>query len=379
MALQVATAADGVMRDAHYVVPTGATDPVRTLLLEPQRTNICVRSQELDTWSVTTATVTANAAIAPDGTATADLLVATGAVGRAQRTITFSGDGDKAVSFWVKQGVSVISTMILRDSTASANRFTASITWTAGVPSVSSGFGTLLGVVSYGNGWYRVLGLAVGVVAANTTIFVVYAHNSTVGVAGDSTYYWGMQVEDVNGAPSSYIPTAATTVTRNADDLYWTLPQLNPPQEMTFYLRGVVQEFVVGATANTSWFNVGSISSTVANDMIFVQRRNNNRLRATLDVGGVEDLASNPVSTPLVGDVMETRLTLSAAGVLSWFQTLNNAAEEFGTASAALGLPLTWNATILSLLSRWPFAYTNVAIALGNRNRAYMRAQTGVT
>jgi hypothetical protein len=153
--LQIQTAGTGVVRDAHYVTPTGASTPVRTLLLEPQRTNLCIRSEEFDTWTSVggNTAVTANSAIAPDGTATADTLTAIGANGRITRPCTFTGDGEKCLSVFLKQGTASVNWLEFNDATALVLRHRVAVTWTAGVPALStlSGAGTLYPVQSLGN------------------------------------------------------------------------------------------------------------------------------------------------------------------------------------------------------------------------------------
>jgi hypothetical protein len=80
------------------------------------------------------------------------------------------------------------------------------------------GSGSVFAPESVGNGWYRIRFSALGVVAANSHIFGV----SPDSLAGTGTVYqWGMQAENLN-VPTSYIPTAASTVTRSADTCVMT-------------------------------------------------------------------------------------------------------------------------------------------------------------
>jgi|GEM_PF-5414235 len=194
------------------------------LLLEYARTNLCTRSQELDVWSmVGTSTVTPNAKVASDGTATGDLISCgvAGPVscGRA-RVCTFTGDGTKVCSIELAVGDGSFSTLLLTDVTAGTTRHQVRVTWTAGVPTLSTiaGSGTLFPVVALPDGWYRLSFSAAGVIAANSNEFRVYAGAIGTAVAGNSVYAWGAQVENAL-YPSSYIPTAASTVGRSADRL----------------------------------------------------------------------------------------------------------------------------------------------------------------
>jgi hypothetical protein len=186
------------------------------LLVEEQRTNLCLQSEVFaTTWTTTSASVSSNTTVAPDGTTTGDTITASGStVGRVQQNISFTGDGDKAISVWLKAGTSPTTVLKVDDSTAGfVNRLAVNITWTAGVATGSASNGTLQGIDAYPNGWYRIRGLAVGVVAANTNRYRIEP-DSTNGTG--SVIAWGAQAE--NGAfPTSYIPTTTATVTRSAD------------------------------------------------------------------------------------------------------------------------------------------------------------------
>lgn len=72
------TGAATALTSGGVIVPFVANAPPitdRGLLLEPAATNLCLQSQALETWSLNSATVTPNAAVAPDGTTTMDKVV----------------------------------------------------------------------------------------------------------------------------------------------------------------------------------------------------------------------------------------------------------------------------------------------------------------
>ena len=221
------TDAQGVLRTAASGVPRFTYDPITKeslgLLIEQQSTNLCLYSEDLTAsgWAASTTSVTANAIAAPDGTTTADLLTATSGTGSNRfRAVTFTGDGEKAFSVYLKAGSSARTTVLLWDSTAAVARHYVNVTWTAGVPTAATGAGSgsVFAPEAVGNGWYRIRFSALGVVAANAHIFGV----SPDALAGTGTVYqWGMQAENLN-VPTSYIPTAASTVTRSADTCVMT-------------------------------------------------------------------------------------------------------------------------------------------------------------
>jgi len=360
------------------VTPTGASTPVRTLLLEPQRTNLCIRSQEFDTWTQIDSAVTANSTVAPDGTTTADTINATSNGGRTTRGVTFTGDGEKCVSVWLRAGTAAVSQVALQDGTVPAQRHRVNVTWTAGVPAVTtaSGAGTIFPPESYGNGWYRIMFSATGVVAANSNSVAVVAAVTTGTVLA-----WGAQAENAV-VPSSYIPTEATTVTRNADSLYWDIPAL-VPREMTVYVRSVnIQQS----------FSAGSIPLFIGNGAAVGTRPRlylSSGSPTATDFRAIYSDASTDVtsavaasSTPSFGSVLEHALNLSSDGRVRVSGSVDGGAEAVGAQSSALALPAAWAMSRLYLAglssNNVAIAATHLAIALGTKTRAEMRAIAGV-
>jgi hypothetical protein len=375
MTLTLATAASDVARSAHYIVPTGGTVPIQTLLLEPQRTNLCIRSEEFDTWTdINTCNVTANAIAAPDGTMTADLLIATGTGSERRRTVTFTGDGEKAFAVYLKAGTSTRTRIGLRDTTATVNRHNVRVTWTAGVPTLVSadGAGTLYPVEALRDGWYRILISATGIVALNTNIVNV-APDDLVGTG--SVYAWGAQAENAV-VPSSYIPTAATAVTRSADSLFF--PFTAPPQAMTVYVRGVNRGTTAISSARILQISTGSTSAAPR----FGINQASNRLQVFSENTVLR--TSSPVATYAVGDLVDFRGVLRSDGSVVGGVSINGAAEVVGPASSAdFPLPSAWAGTRLYLNSGGnsdggQFAYTHVVVAQGEQSLATMRQLAGV-
>jgi hypothetical protein len=162
------------------------------------RANLLTGSEQFDIWndSTPTCTVTANAIVAPDGTTTADLLTATGTGSYRSRSVTYTGDGEKAFSFYVKEGTSSQGSITVYDGTAAVSRHIVRVTWTAGVPSLATfvGSGTLFPVETIGSGWYRIKFTATGIVAANSNVLLFYPNNTGAGIG--SMYVWGAQAEN---------------------------------------------------------------------------------------------------------------------------------------------------------------------------------------
>ena len=376
--LIVATAGTGVARTSHYVTPTGASAPIQTLLLEPQRTNLCIRSEEFDTWTnISTCNVTANAVVAPDGTTTADLLSSTVTGSSRGQTVTFTGDGEKAIALYLKAGTSALTQVRLLDTTASVFRHTVAVTWVAGVPSLSTvaGAGTLYPVEALANGWYRILFSATGVVAANVNQLRVQPDPAT---GTGNVYAWGAQAENAI-VPSSYIKTQATTVTRNADSLYF--PFTAPPQGMTVYVRGVNVGAYQSQTNAARVLHIGDINTGTDPRFSLVRNAGASQVQTLYDDGvTLRSGNATPSPTPVLRDLIEHRGVLSSSWVPSSGISVNGGVEQTGTTTAS-GPATAWANPRLYIAGHADhdqFAYTHVIVAAGEQTMATMRSLAGV-
>jgi hypothetical protein len=182
----------------------------------------------LTTWAPTNITVTTGttaAFAAPDGTTTADLLTASASgSARINQSFTFVSGTTYSYSAFAKAGSGFFGLTMENNGVASG----AAVIWNlnTGALAVSGvvGAGYTLqsqGIENYGNGWYRckitvLLGLGVtGNIRANTSDGTMSAAiiNSA---SGNTAYVWGAQLE-TGSVATSYIPTTAAPVTRNAD------------------------------------------------------------------------------------------------------------------------------------------------------------------
>ena len=245
-------------------------DPVtlapKGLLIEEQRTNLLLRSEEFDneSWTKTGATVTANSTVAPDGATTADTLTSSVSVDTVTQTVTFTSNGSKSASLFLRAGTAGTTFFQIRDTTASATRGSATITWIAGVPSAVAGSGgTIEGVENFGNGWYRVKLICAGVVAANTNQFRIQPDS---GTGTGSVIAWGAQLEEGSFA-TSYIPTAASQVTRTLDVA--AITGANFSQWFNAASGTLLTEFTPSTVSGTR--TVAAINDNTSNESIHIR------------------------------------------------------------------------------------------------------------
>ena len=193
------------------------------LEIEEQRTNLLLQSEDLDTtWSETRATLNLNSVIAPNGTLTADKLIASTDNDTHFTTQTFTGTAvAHTFSAYAKAGgLNFVALRLFNGATqvglAYYNLSTgATGTVTAGTASIQNA----------GNGWYRCVLTATLAASASCTADIFLANadntNSFAGNAFSGVTIWGTQVE-VGAFSTSYIPTVASQVTRSADSASMT-------------------------------------------------------------------------------------------------------------------------------------------------------------
>jgi len=223
----------------------------RGILVEEARTNVLLRSNEFDnaSWTATNSTVTANAGSAPDGTTTADKIIAT--VASAQHRVdqtAVNSAGTACFSVFLKAAEYSFATIRIGSSGGIVDLSDGSVS------GVSVGY--TMTATAFPNGWYRCA--LVGSAALNdiVRINVQNATGFALSFAGDGTsgiLAWGAQLE-LGAFATSPIITTGSTGTRDGEVV--SLGTAALPPEGTIVLTYVVQPTAVGTAARTYGFNL---------------------------------------------------------------------------------------------------------------------------
>jgi hypothetical protein len=192
-------------------------------LIEPSATNLLQRSEEFDNayWTKTRLNTTGtppwiNVAVAPDGTTTAEKLIANteNLDHWVLRTNTVTASATYTFSVYAKKAE--YNFVILRTSTPGRD---VVFNLNTGAIGSSSGTGTA-SIESVGNGWYRCIStITTDSTTLNCLIKVTNADNVDGNFVGDNEsgiFIWGAQLE-TGSVATSYIKTVSTTITQPAD------------------------------------------------------------------------------------------------------------------------------------------------------------------
>jgi len=214
---------------------TGSVCPV--IGIEPERTNNFQRSEDITNayWTKTGATATGNTQTAPDNTLTADSLIATNSTGRHEvsRSISASGSGGQKyiASFYAKKGNVNYAYIDGAGSVWGGNTLIVDLNngniifYNGNIENIS---------VTLINGYYRI-SMSASVNTSTNAVVRFGMTSSTTSTTStlttsDFTYVWGFQWERSENlqyiGATSYIPTTTASVTRVADVVSTTEPNM---------------------------------------------------------------------------------------------------------------------------------------------------------
>jgi hypothetical protein len=236
------------------------------LLWEEARTNLVLRSDAYGTapWSGS-ATVTSNALAAPDGTITADLLTQPAVNNGRQQSITGSLSTTYAASSFFFPGTGGYGLMQIGGGGAGGGDAGYALDLSSGTLT-KAGAGTLTAdAVHLTSSWWRLQEYFTTSAGDNTFDLLVRPQDAATAVNPVTGYSWGTQLE-VGGYVTSYIPTVASTATRDAD-IITGLPA--PTSAITDYLElGTVQgnAVLLGAGNDTILIRLSASNQVQATD-----------------------------------------------------------------------------------------------------------------
>jgi hypothetical protein len=353
-----ASEASGTLRDRHY---EGA---LRTAYLESQRIQLVTQPENFGGWTAGGAPTLTSGQADPFGGTAAYLIDDNDGV-VAERVflgVTFSTDGTKPLACFFRQGsASSITGLIgLWDNSAAAWRHKLNVSWSGGVPTVTTGVGSgsIFPVENWGGGWWRVRFTAAAVVAANANqIFI----GSDVASFTGSFYVFGCNAWE-NGPVTSY--QGPSLGTKERDDFTW--PFAFAPQAMFVYSKFVELGTALSGATNKGILHIGSPGS-VPRVFDINNPSGSAPYRVTHGDSAAGYIEASLGAAPAFADVVELMGILYADGHVQIRQSLNGGAETSSTNAATLALAAAWSAQLLRFNQRdtsstgWA-AYANARI-----------------
>jgi hypothetical protein len=186
------------------------------LLLEPQRTNLALFSEQFDNvyYAKTNATVTANSTTSPSGIVNADTLVENTATGFHLISRGTFALGTNTLSVYAKASTRNFIYVALYNGATDFGAYFNLSNGTIGTIDA----GVTATIQDAGSGWYRCAVTYTSAAAVTLSLGIAQSNGvrNYTGNGTGSIFLWGAQVE-VGAYPTSYIPTQAASVTRNQD------------------------------------------------------------------------------------------------------------------------------------------------------------------
>ena len=256
-----------------------------SLLLEPQRTNLQVYSEDFSNpaWTWSRITITNNDTISPNGELTAGKATGDGT----GSSYVFDGHTltngvTYTISIFVKKIINISSFVInIFGGVGAANFNLVDKT----VNSISGDF-TSAKIEDYGNGWLRCSGtLTLSSSTGNKNIgYGLFNYN------GDQYYIWGAMLEE-GSYPTSYIPTTSAAVTRNADAISKTgISSLINSTEGVLFIE---TKGFVDTQPNSTYIQLSKNGESGFNNSLVLAHRNNGLFRVYANGSITPDIQFN--------------------------------------------------------------------------------------
>jgi hypothetical protein len=326
---------------------SGGTAGCPALLVEPAATNFAPNVNLMNQFD--TPTVSGGVALTTGST---DFLAPDGASGSINKYVggtavtqgtryTGSGVGVNAsgtyrFSLFVKAG----TTNPLNFCAIQFALFTGASGTTSSYFNLASGTALTSGasIENYGNGWYRCISapytIASGGLSGTVTFALAEGNNDVTwpasGALNLTAYTWGAQME-AGSVATSYIPTTATPVTRNADvvNLSGAVSGCIGQTEGTIYAEAFIPKI-------SSAFVVGISNGLSLSEAVYLQVQSNSNLEVIIRSGG-------------------SIVNISVAAA-NWTAGLNKVAFTYGAGSCSLvlngGSPVTGTVTNVPTCNR---------------------------
>ena len=235
-----------------------------SLLLEPQRTNLALYSEQFTnavwTASAFNVSIISNTTISPDGTQNADTVVF-GASGYLYQQFAITGLASVTFSIYSKTATQVII-------------------FGGGTPVGTDVYTT----VNVGNGWFRQILVRTFTSGGTGTLQILpFGNNITA-------FLWGCQLE-VGNYPTSYIPTTSAVVTRNADKISKTgISSLINSTEGVLFIE---TKGFVDTQPNSTYIQLSKNGESGFNNSLVLAHRNNGLFRVYANGSITPDIQFN--------------------------------------------------------------------------------------
>lgn len=244
------------------VISTAASNIARVqsnaLLLEPQRTNLFLRSElfSASVWTKTRINIIDNSTTSPDGTSDASTFEGNGVSGSkfAIQSISVTSGLNYTLSIYAKKNTNDFL-QITGSATIFSATYFANFDLNNGVLG-TIGSGVTATITNVGNGWYRCTMTATASSTGTNTVGIYLISSATAtraeaNLLTTSVYIWGSQFEQ-GAYATTYIPTTTASVTRLED---------------TFARNNIYTNGLIGPTGGT-WYvelknNVAYTSSNI--------------------------------------------------------------------------------------------------------------------